>query len=153
MKIASLLILFFISFMSLSHSQTKKNHPWKGNAILGNGNITVVYSDDPGITAITKAKGIQHLYYKDYTVDYVASSVFNLPDQNGNQIESVEDSIGMENFFTPFTISRLKDKTIKKIKCFVHPKDAFIIDLSFEGASNNSDFQFDLFSKKEFHIG
>ena len=70
--------------------------PWKGYAILGNGHLTAVYSDDDRIQQQTHAEGIQHLYFNDYTADYLASTSFRVSGAGpaGNS------SPGMKNFFT-----------------------------------------------------
>src|SRR5450755_5017015 len=61
--------------------------PWKGYAILGNGQLTAVYSDDDRIVALTHNEGIQHFYFKDYTADYISSTTFHLLNQDGNPLE------------------------------------------------------------------
>ena len=75
----SLLLIIFISYSTTPQSITSaQKKSYKGNAILGNGNLCAVYSDDPRIVKQNGTKGIQHLYFKDYTADYVASTSFNL---------------------------------------------------------------------------
>src|ERR1022692_4297864 len=91
--------------LCLAQGQGQKR-PWKGYSILGNGRLTAVYSDDSRITGAAHAKGIQHLYFKDYTADYVASTSFEFVNSDGGPIASNDDSaprIGMQNFFTART--------------------------------------------------
>jgi GH15 family glucan-1,4-alpha-glucosidase len=81
----------------------------QGYSILGNGHLTVVYSD-------LNQQGIQHLYFKDYTADYVASTSFGL-------VGTAE--VGMKNFFTARTITPTAE-----LHCFVHPEDAVVLSLT-----------------------
>src|ERR1035441_6112145 len=78
--------------LCLAQGQGQKR-PWKGYSILGNGRLTAVYSDDSRIAGITHARGIQHLYFKDYTADYVASTSFEAVDSDR------APRVGMQNFF------------------------------------------------------
>src|SRR5580704_3367076 len=96
-------LLLTVLTQSLSSAQ-----PWKGYSILGNGHLAVVYSDDSRITSLTHQQGIQHLYFKDYTADYVASTSFGL---------AGAPETGMKNFFTAG----------KRVLCFVHPDDAVVL--------------------------
>ena len=104
--------------------------PWNGYAILGNGELTAVYSDDARITAKTHQKGIQHFYFADYTADYVASTSFDLLGDNSAPVESVgPEEIGMKNFFTTRTQASLKGGS-KAILCFIHPEGAAVLSLT-----------------------
>ena len=87
-----------------------------GHSILGNGRVTVVYSDDSRIPG----RGIQHFYFKDYTADYVASTSFGLTGAS---------QVGMKNFFTAQTTTPLA-----QVLCFVHPEDAVVLSLTATGA-------------------
>jgi hypothetical protein len=95
---------------------------WKGYAILGNGDLTAVYSDDERISATTHAEGIQHLYFEDYTADYVASTTFDLPKEN-------HTAVGMKNFFTTET----RHGAAGTVLCFIHPGGAVVLSLKGEG--------------------
>jgi hypothetical protein len=113
------------------------NRPWKGYSILGNGHITAVYSDDSRITSLTGRKGIQHLYFRDYTVDYVASTSFGLVGSNGRTMRGSSagaSEIGMKNFFTAQTTTSLPDGSSTRTLCFVHPEDAVILSYGVKGA-------------------
>ncbi len=98
-------------------------NPWKGYAILGNGHLTAVYSDDPRITAATHAQGIQHFYFEDYTADYIASTAFDLPDPS-------QPAIGMKDFFTTET----RHGAAGTVRCFIHPEGAAVLSLAAGGA-------------------
>jgi GH15 family glucan-1,4-alpha-glucosidase len=94
---------------------TDQKRPWKGYAILGNGHLTAVYSDDNRIPG----RGIQHLYFKDYTADYISSTSFQLAGSPAGV-----SHVGMQNFFTAQTVTPLSD-----VRCFVHPDDAIVLTL------------------------
>ena len=106
-------LILFTTFIILNtflvaQQNDKLNGHWKGNAILGNGEVCVVYSDDPRIEAQSNSKGIQHLYFNDYTADYVSSAYFQLTDQNGKMTNG-KDSIGLKNFFTTLRSTRYQN--------------------------------------------
>ncbi len=129
------------------------DRPWKGNAILGNGNLCLVYSDDARMTAITNSKGIQHLYFKDYTTDYISSTEFELFDKKGNSFEKDKggkDSLGIESFFTALTRTRFENGVIKDVRCYVHPNDAVILTLKTFKAPENLKYKFNLVLRKTF---
>ena len=127
--------LFAVLAASLCFAQQKQpqednKRPWKGYAILGNGHLTAVYSDDSRIESLTHQKGIQHFYFADYTADYVASTSF---EPLGGSAGAPK--IGMKNFFTAQTITPRYD-----LRCFVHPDDALVLSLG-AGASNRYRFE------------
>ncbi|MHB1687287.1 MAG: hypothetical protein ACYCVH_07925 [Ignavibacteriaceae bacterium] len=138
--------LFFRLILSLSFaflflsasvlSQTNpinSKQPWKGYAILGNGNICVVYSDDPRISKLTGAEGIQHFYFNNYTADYISSSSFKIQNDEGNHTGIF---VGMKNFFTTETRTNYSNGLIEKVDCFVHPKDAVVLTVETKGSKN-----------------
>src|SRR5271170_6538320 len=101
MERRGLALLFTVFAASLCFAQSKdQKRPWKGYAILGNGHLNVVYSDDSRIESLTHRKGIQHFYFKDYTADYVASTSFELTGRSAGA-----SHVGMQNFFTAETIT------------------------------------------------
>jgi len=118
------LVLTVLSATVCFAQQTERKRPWKGYSILGNGHLTAVYSDDSRITSLTRGKGIQHLYFKDYTADYVASTSFEVAGAEAGSSE-----IGMENFFTARTRTPNQE-----VLCFVHPDDAVVLSLRATGA-------------------
>ncbi len=104
---------------------------WKGYAVLGNGNICAVYSDDPRIIAKNGgASGIHHLYYKNYTTDYVRSSSFSLLSPSTIDKPPLSDSTGMSNFFTTQTIKNFGEHGESTVTCFVSDKDIVIQQLA-----------------------
>ncbi|MDP4173793.1 MAG: hypothetical protein Q8933_07485 [Bacteroidota bacterium] len=154
---AFLIIFIVISSLKMSPQtldQTKSTKPWKGNAILGNGNICVVYSDDRRISSETKSKGIQHFYYKDYTADYIKGSEFEIITDKPEILSKAKNAgntteIGIENSFCAFTKTMFQSGLTSITKCFVHPKDAAILTLNTTGSSKQPSYKFQLFLRKE----
>ena len=116
--------------------------PWKGYAILGNGNVTAVYSDDPRISATTHHTGIQHLYFRDYTADYVASTSFVVPDDK-LPVEAASAVVGMKNFSTTQTQRALKGGATGTVLCYMHPEGAAVLALSTAPSGGNSHYRFE----------
>ena len=106
---------------------TDQKRPWKGYSILGNGHLTAVYSDDNRIGS----RGIQHLYFKDYTADYISSTFFQLAGST-----ATASHVGMQNFFTAQTLTPLSD-----VRCFVHPDDAIVLTLRPSGVGHPYRFE------------
>src|ERR1700735_5374988 len=129
---SALLITVFAASLGLTQPHDQKR-PWKGYAILGNGHLTAVYSDDSRIENLTHAKGIQHFYFKDYTADYVASTSLELTGGNAGSSQ-----VGMKNFFTAQTTTPLAN-----LRCFVHPDDAVVLSLSATGAGAATAYRFE----------
>ncbi len=144
-SISGLIILLACSAGPFCRAQPREpKRPWKGYAILGNGHLTVVYSDDSRITSATHAKGIQHLYFTDYTADYVASTSFELLDSSGKPLAPAgADKVGMENFFTTQTDTRLANGSLRSVHCFVHPEDAVVLSVSASGAASADTYRFE----------
>lgn len=138
----ALVLTFGMAVGGLS-KQNDARHAWEGYSILGNGNMTVVYSDDPRISAKTHAAGIQHFYFSDYTADYVAGTSFELVGADGKRVESSQASqVGMKNFFTARTQTRLANGTSQTVLCFVHPQDAAVLSLGVSGSSGQLTYRF-----------
>jgi GH15 family glucan-1,4-alpha-glucosidase len=145
--IIPLLSLFCIQGRSQS---TDSKSPWKGYAILGNGHVAAVYSDDSRISALTHGEGIQHLYFKDYTADYIATTSFHLLKQKSSSWKpSSAPIVGMKNFFTTQTQTSLSNGISQTVLCFVHPEDAVVLSLRENGASASGQFQFRALLRKE----
>lgn len=106
-------------FMSATTAQAQKQ--WKGNAIIGNGNLCAVYSDDVRIVAKSKRKGIQHFYYKNYTMDYISSSSFEIEGE-----EKTKDSTGMKDFFSAATVLSAGKSRLESL-CYALPEDAVVL--------------------------
>lgn len=118
----------------------QQKQPWKGYSILGDGHVTVVYSDDNRITDLTHARGIQHLYFRDYTADYVASTSFDATDRAPADAEPPR--VGMKNFFTAQTLTRLADGSERRVLCWVHPAGAVVLALKQTPAAAGRTFRF-----------
>src|SRR5579875_399689 len=124
-------------------SATIAEDSWKGYAILGNGQLTAVYSDDQRIRAATHAEGIQHFYFHDYTADYVASTAFDVLGEDGQPVEVADGGVvGMKNFFTAQTKTRLKNGAAATVLCFVHPEGAAVLSLAPEGTRGQGRYRF-----------
>src|SRR5579884_2395411 len=122
--------------MTASVGFAQQKRPWKGYSILGNGNVTAVYSDDSRITNLTHATGIQHLYFRDYTADYVVSTRFDMAEQRAG--EASVRQVGMKNFFTAQTVSTPADGSETRVLCYVLPADAVVLTLEVTGAKDNA---------------
>lgn len=151
-KLLIYLIILFIGNKLNAQQLKNSEQPWKGNAILGNGNICVVYSDDQRIYYQSGGVGIQHLYFNNYTVDYVASSEFNLYDDSGNKIGTTYDSIivGMKNYFTASTKSYAANNVVQEINCFVLKENALVISLKADGITKQTNYKLRLKLRKSF---
>jgi GH15 family glucan-1,4-alpha-glucosidase len=121
--------------MSGFAAEGKLTHPWEGYSILGNGNLTVVYSDDPRISAKTGFTGVQHFYFRDYTADYIAATSFKIAGSEASQV-------GMKNFFTAQTRTRLTSGASGTVLCLVHPQDAVILSLNVSGSAEKIAYRF-----------
>ncbi len=123
---------------------------WKGYSILGNGHVTAVFSDDSRITSITGAKGIQHLYFKDYATDYVASTSFEVAEKYEKAEQGhTGPEIGMANFFTASTVTSWSNGSSQQVQCFVHPSDAVVLALNITGWDGNTEYKFEARLRKE----
>jgi len=144
-----ILFIFTISFLLFAQKKNSER-PWKGNAILGNGNLCVVYSDDVRIKSRTSYSGLQHFYFNDYTVDYIASSSFALYDEKGNLLtEKIKDDlVGLKYFFTARTQSFFINGIQQETNCFVNQKDAVVLSNAVTGKSVKQ--RFSLLLRKKF---
>ncbi len=123
-----LVLLILLNICTLGQN---KNQHWKGYAVLGNGNICAVYSDDPRIVSKNNGhSGIQHLYYKNYTADYVRFSSFSLLSPSIIDSPPQIDSTGMCNFFTTQTVKKYADKSESNVTCYVSEKDVLAQQLT-----------------------
>ncbi len=143
-KCSLLTLLVLSTCCLLEGQQTNSKRSWKGYAILGDGHLTAVYSDDDRITAATHAKGIQHFYFQNYTADYISSTSFNFPSQ-----PAAPASVGMQNFFTAQTQTRLSNGASQNVTCFVHPAGAAVLSLSTDGPSTQGRYQFQAVLRKD----
>lgn len=78
-----------------------KKYP--GAAVIGNGGVRVMYSDDERITGTTRpvSGGILHYYFENDTTSYIGGSTVTYKDDTG-MLASSQDTFGLEPFFSPF---------------------------------------------------
>ena len=146
--LAILLPLFTSTFGYAQANDSKR--PWKGYAILGNGHLSAVYSDDSRITALTHGEGIQHFYFRDYTADYVSSTSFRLLKENGDPLEVAgTPTVGMKNFFTAQTQTPYTNGISQTVDCFVHPEGAVVLSIAENELPANGRFRFQTLLRKE----
>lgn len=124
MKTVLLLLLSFIL------QTTSFAGPWKGMAILGNGKLTAVYSDDARIQKQSGALGIQHLYYKNYTMDYIRHSQASMVVDKQFIPQTENPSISMKNFHTAQSEWTQPNGEKLVVAVTSHPKDAILVSLS-----------------------
>jgi len=141
-----LLAMIILTSMPVHSAESKiMSKLWPGHAILGNGKICAVYSDDPKVHPKSTLKGIQHLYYRDYTADYIASTNFQVLDQNNRVCPpdpAFSDSLGMENFYTTLTISHFSGGIQVESRAFAHPNDAIVLKFTVAGAPSTCSYRF-----------
>lgn len=112
---------------------------WPGYAILGNGMICAVYSDHPGPFKQSTLRGVQHLYYQDFTADYIASTDLEVIDP---EEESTVPALGqpgvaeagMENFHTARSRTKLAGGLSLEKRACAHPEDAILLGYRVSGA-------------------
>ena len=124
--------------------------PWKGSAILGGGGLTAVYSDDPRIVRATGRRGVQHLYVGDYATDCVAATAFDLRDGRGRVVagSGAPISVGMDEFFSTLTRTRLEDGSEAETRCFAHPDHALVLSLRVRGAKRAASLRCEITLRK-----
>jgi hypothetical protein len=136
-----LLLLSLIGFSSALFAQDAPSvglPPWKGYAIVGNGRLSAVYSDDARISAATGKQGIQHFYVDNYTVDYIASTSFTL---DGAENDARVDSIVLEDPYTALSRRAIPAGGIREVRCFAHPDDAIILQFTTSGVNQKSSYR------------
>ena len=65
-SLVAAILVFMTSHLLAQEELRPSPRPWKGSAILGNGRLCVVYSDDKRVGPETGSGGIRHLYFQDY---------------------------------------------------------------------------------------
>ncbi len=118
---------------------------WPGYAILGNGNICAVYSDHTGGSPKSTLRGIQHLYYRDFTADYIGSTTFQVLDENKRIPKGDPERpswVGMENFFTAAGRTHLAGGLQVESLAFAHPNDAIVLIFRVAGAPQGCSYRF-----------
>jgi len=143
MLLIKLYVSTFIIFIFLSCSQTKTSSNWKGYAVLGNGNVCAVYSDDD---RLNKA-GIQHFYYKNFATDYISSSSCKVYLENSSLFNS-EKTIRMANFYT--TSTKIKsDSNAFEIQVNSFPGLGIVISQIRNQGLANSTYEYKINFRKE----
>lgn len=132
-----ILIIALFPYLCIGGESTSPTSKYKGYAILGNGEICVVYSDDPRIVKTKNAKGIQHFYFQDYTVDYISSSWVEVI-QNGQKLTG-QDSLALVDFFSTLTVTRYPNQVRTELRCFALPDNGIV--LQFRGFNLDSQTQ------------
>lgn len=124
---------------------------WKGNAVIGNGNFCLVYSDDPRIIKENGGRGIQHFYFRNYTADYIRSSSFTLSDESPAASASARSSfdLSIENSFCAYTKTMLPGGRIKNVRCYALPEDAAVASLDITGNDKPASYNFTLSLRKK----
>jgi GH15 family glucan-1,4-alpha-glucosidase len=110
---------------------------YKGYAIIGNGKVCAVYSDDARIAGSKKARGIQHFYFQDYTMDYISSTGVELT-ENG-KILGGRDSLVISDCFSTNTHTRYSEEARSELRCFSLAADAIV--LQFRGYELSAETQ------------
>ncbi len=74
-----------------------------GAAVVGHGNVSVVYSDDARTfnTDNPIQGGIQQYYFNDNSNSYISGSEITFTNETG-EIETKQDTFGLDPFFSPF---------------------------------------------------
>jgi hypothetical protein len=117
---------------NFKYSDSSIQKHWKGYSIIGNGNICAVYSDDKRI----EGKGIHHLYYNNYTFNYINGSSFNLYQNSSKLVPSFEET-GNADFFATSTKSYINNAQLYEIKCFAYPESAIILTFTLNSEMSN----------------
>ena len=121
---------------------------WPGHAILGNGSICAVYSDHPGPFRQSTLRGIQHLYYRDFTADYIASTDLEVIDpEKEAAVQPVPDpagaiEAGMEHFHTARSKTALTGGLILERRACAHPGGAILLSYRAAGAPSGLLYRF-----------
>lgn len=148
MKLITKTFLLFFSLTSLIISQSERKF-WKGSAIIGGGDVCAVYSDDPSNN--TNSKGIQHFYYKDYIVDYISLTSFDLFDDNGAPYQKTKSNkVDIDDFFCAVTESYFADDVKHQTKCYALPQNAVVLSTELKGTKESISQKFQISFRKNF---
>ena len=126
MQLIKIFTFSLIASIIISCSQPETHKAWKGSAIIGNGEVCAVYSDDERLSKT----GIQHFYYKNYTADYISSTSVEILKNDGTRLNG-KKSIEMADFFSTSLKIENESNTLE-IKSFALPKDAVVLSLQSE---------------------
>ena len=107
---------------SVLAADTVPGGPFHGYAVLGNGHISAVYSDDDGSG---DPPGVMHLYRGDFATDLIELGQ-TLVGQDGARV--TERAVGLDPFFAAYTQVPLPDGGTMAWRAFVGEDDAVVID-------------------------
>jgi GH15 family glucan-1,4-alpha-glucosidase len=142
MLLNKICLIGFTLLLFFSCASNKKRQPWKGSAIIGNGEVCAVYSDDERLSK----SGIQHFYYKDYTADYISSSSCEVYLENGSVLTG-EKTIEMANFYTTSTKIE-SDSNVFEVQVNSLPDFGVIISLISHDGFANSTYEYKINFRK-----
>ncbi|MBI2417680.1 MAG: hypothetical protein HYV28_07215 [Ignavibacteriales bacterium] len=147
----SITVFLFCFLFMYFHLYAQSNKPYKGNAILGNGNVCLVYSDDPRITARSGNSGIQHYYFQDYIVDYIRGTFCELSAKKGGSRYQLKSSTtGMQNFYRTGTQLKYDNGQEITVNCFVHQNDVTALKYTVKKAKPGDKLDITLLFRKVF---
>ncbi|MCE1189032.1 MAG: hypothetical protein LWX56_07810 [Ignavibacteria bacterium] len=124
MKLSGLVVLFGLFLITYSQPA---HVACKGNAILGNGNMCLVYSDDSRITSRSAHSGIQHFYYKNYCMDYLAGSDFEILASKDVHEKTLITKTELCPFYKAVTHVEVNSVKLSK-SCYVLPEDCAVLE-------------------------
>lgn len=143
------LFLMWLTMLPLTRAELPGKKLWKGNAILGTEDICFVYSDDPRLIQKEKSTGIKHLYYRDYTVDYLSASAFSLVQGESVVSPVVPDSISLAHDCVATTIRNYKDGNVR-LEAYGAPHQTVVIRCSASKGLSGHAFDFTVQLRKQF---
>lgn len=117
----TILLLLAAACLSAPPAQAGK---WKGFAVLGNGTLNFAYSDDARIVKQTGQTGIQHLYFEDYTTDYLRSTQLLTSNAAGQWLPVSE--LKETTLSSPYVIRSQAENA--SVSLTSHPKNAVIVE-------------------------
>ena len=145
-----MLTLILISILTLSISGADAEEGpmpkrWPGFAILGNGSLCAVYSDHTGPFPKSTVRGIQYLYYRDYTANYLASTDLEVVGPSGTICSRdlpLPDSVGMEDAYTAYADHRISGVGRLEKRARAHPGEAVLLSYRVPGISPGHSYRF-----------
>jgi len=143
MLLIKILTFSLIIILIFSCSKSEKHKAWKGSAIIGNGEVCAVYSDDERLGKT----GIQHFYFKDYTADYISSSDYRVYIEDGS-LFSGRKTIGMANFFSTSTKTENASGAFE-IQVNTLPDAGLIVSLINNDGLLNSNYEYNIHTRKQ----
>ncbi len=117
---------------SVLAADTVPGGPFAGYAVLGNGTISAVYSDDDGSD---DPPGMLHLYYHDFATDLLELGQ-TLVGQGGERV--ADRSVGLDPFFAAYTQVPLPDGGTLAWRAFVGEQDAVVVQGALVAPSDNA---------------